>query len=365
MGSRIKDKAISSQGQLARQRSKHKPQKNKRTEEKRLQDLINPNKNPKTQDLCLAALGLLWLENLKTLNISQATQNNHRCNLYAFIVFVQERGVFFVTEICREILEQWQRHLFHKRIVKKGKTVPLSFHTQYHGIATIRKYFQWLSRRRVILANPASELEFPKLPRKLPRDWLTEDEIEKILIIPNTTDPLGLRDRAAMEILYSTGIRRTELVNLCLGDIRYTEGILTIRQGKGRKDRIVPIGQRALYWLQEWIDKHRPSFAFDHCDRVFVSHTGERVSADYMGKIVRDYIVASGVNKEGSCHLFRHSFATLMLEAGADLRSIQLLLGHANLQTTEIYTHIAIHRLKEIHTRLHPADQVYKGNEQK
>ena len=176
-----------------------------------------------------------------------------------------------------------------------------------------------------------------------------------MLAQPDTGTPIGLRDRAILEVFYSTGIRRMELVNLHLTDIDADRGTLLVRQGKGRKDRMIPIGARALTWTGKYTGDVRPGFACGADDgTLFLTTQGEAFAANRMTQLVRNYVAAADTGKTGSCHLLRHTMATLMLEGGADIRFIQAMLGHAELSTTQIYTQVSIRMLKQIHTATHP-----------
>jgi hypothetical protein len=163
-------------------------------------------------------------------------------------------------------------------------------------------------------------------------------------------------DREIIETLYSTGMRRLELVRLTLWDLDLERATAMIRQGKGKKDRIIPLGDRAAAWVRKYLDKSRPRLAAEPDDKVvFLSNAGEPLSLNYLTEMVRGYVDAADIGKRGACHLFRHTMATLMLEGGTDIRFIQAMLGHADLKTTQIYTHVAIRQLQEIHRATHPA----------
>lgn len=184
--------------------------------------------------------------------------------------------------------------------------------------------------------------------------------MERVLGQPDLTSPLGLRDRAILEVLYSTGIRRMELVGLDVRDLDAERGALLIREGKGRKDRLVPIGERAIRWTHVYLDRVRRLLfcrALDppSRDALFLSRRGHRIRATKLTARLHQYLVRAGIEKPGSVHIFRHTMATLMHDAGADIRDLQEILGHAQLSTTEIYTHVSIERLKAVHTRTHPA----------
>ena len=181
----------------------------------------------------------------------------------------------------------------------------------------------------------------------------------------DVTKPLGLRDRALLETLYSTGMRCSELVALEVYDLEPDRRIITIRRGKGQKDRVVPIGQRALAWLQKYLIDVRPEFVqLTNESTLFVSSSGKPIGRTSLSAIVRRYVVRAGIGKPGSCHLLRHTAATLMMENGADLRSLQMFLGHERLNTTQIYTHVSIQRLRDVHDKTHPAKRNGQDNEQ-
>jgi integrase/recombinase XerD len=184
-------------------------------------------------------------------------------------------------------------------------------------------------------------------------------EVEQVMRQVDLSDPMGMRDRAILETLYSTGMRRRELMGLQVFDLDRERGTVMIRQGKGKKDRMIPIGERALGWIDRYQRVVSPELVVgrDPATRatLFLTHTGEAFTPNRLTQLVREYIQAANLSKSGSCHLFRHTMATLMLENGADIRYIQAMLGHAELSTTQIYTQVSIRKLKEIHTATHPA----------
>ena len=209
-----------------------------------------------------------------------------------------------------------------------------------------------MAREHYILHNPASELELPRTGFRLPKAVLSIEEVERVLAQPDIHDVLGLRDRAILETLYSTGMRRLELANLKLHDLDLERGTIFINQGKGQKDRMIPIGERAAQWVAKYLEARQDAVS---SDTVFLSNAGEPFSLDHLSDLVRTYVDAAQIGKRGACHMFRHTMATLMLEGGADIRYIQAMLGHADLKTTQIYTHVAIRQLQEIHRATHPA----------
>lgn len=221
------------------------------------------------------------------------------------------------------------------------------------------------ARQNHILYNPASDLELPRMERRLPRHVLNIREVETVLAVPDLSALIGIRDRAMLETFYSTGIRRMELINLGVTDIDEDRGTLMVRQGKGKKDRMIPIGDRALAWIGKYRDDVRPDLACGQDDgTLFLTTLGEAFVPNRMTQLVRNYVDAADIGKRGSCHLFRHTMATLMLENGADIRFIQAMLGHAELSTTQIYTQVSIRMLKQIHSATHPGRPIAAARRQ-
>jgi integrase/recombinase XerD len=294
-----------------------------------------------------------FIEWMRFTNYSERTVEGRMLSLSYFAAFLIERGISRPVEVTRPVIERYQRHLYHAR-KKDGQ--PLSFRYQHTRLTPVRAFFKWLSRNRHILANPASEMDLPKIEKRLPRHVLTITESEKVLSGADPATANGLRDRAILETLYSTGIRRAELVSLKLYDIDAERGTLMVRQGKGKKDRMIPIGDRALAWIEKYQADVRPTLASAPDDGVlFLTAQGEAFTPNRLTQLARDYVAKADLGKSGACHLFRHTMATLMLENGADIRFIQQMLGHAELSTTEIYTQVSIRALKEVHARTHPA----------
>jgi integrase/recombinase XerD len=294
-----------------------------------------------------------YLEWLRMRNYSERTVENRESYLGFFIAWCEVRSVLRPQEVTKPMLERYQRHLFHLR---KANGKPLSFRAQHSRLVPVRAYFKWLTRQNVLLWNPASELELPRLERRLPKHVLTASEAEIVLEQPEVREPLGVRDRAVLETLYSTGIRRMEVLGLGVYDLDVERGTLMVRQGKGKKDRMVPIGQRAVAWLERYLSDVRPSLVVPPDEgALFLTHMGEQFTPHGMSGLVRRYVDAAEIGKRGSCHLFRHTMATLMLENGADIRYIQEMLGHVKLETTQIYTQVSIRKLKEVHALTHPS----------
>jgi integrase/recombinase XerD len=294
-----------------------------------------------------------FLESGEVKGISPATTRLRDLACRRFIRWAEERGLTKPTEITLPILERYQRHLYHYR---KPNGEPLSFSSQYAQLVPLRAFFAWLTRSRHILYNPASELQLPKVMPNLARYVLTVADVENILSQPDLSTLLGIRDRAMMEVLYSSAIRRTELRRLTVFDVDTKKGTLLVREGKGRKDRLVPLGSRACAWVNKYLLDVRPELVTGNEDHtLFLTLQGQAFTDYALGDTIKGYIESAGIEAQGSCHLFRHACATHMLENGADTRYIQALLGHSDLSSTQIYTHVAIHKLKEIHAATHPA----------
>jgi integrase/recombinase XerD len=301
----------------------------------------------------MAAEAAEYLEWLKIRNYSPETLKTRGFYLDCLIQWLEERGVTKPGEVTKPMLERYQRYLYHYR---KENGEPLSFRSQHSHLVPVRAFFKWLTRYNHILYNPASELVLPRLEKRLPKHVLSTSEAEQVMNQPDIQDTLGLRDRAILETLYSTGMRRTELLNLHLYDLDASRGTVMIRQGKGKKDRMIPIGERALAWVEKYLHEARPLLSVPPDEHVlFLTNAGERFTADHLSQVVRGYIISANIDKTGSCHLFRHTMATLMLENGADIRFIQEMLGHADLSTTQIYAQVSIRQLKQIHAATHPA----------
>ena len=269
-----------------------------------------------------------------------------------FILWADERSVTHPQHVSRPVLERYQRWLHHYR---KKDGAPLSIASQRAKLVPLRAWFKWLTRTGEIPANPASDLDLPRKMKRLPRAVLTQREVEQVLALADTTTPVGMRDRAMMEVLYATGMRRMEVARLALGDIDAERGVVLIREGKGRKDRLIPMGERALHWVERYLQEARPQLAWSQAEAtVFLGREGLPMNPMWLSTTVARYVERAELGKKGGCHLFRHTMATLMLEGGADIRFIQAMLGHAELSTTQIYTQVAIRQLQKVHASTHP-----------
>lgn len=219
--------------------------------------------------------------------------------------------------------------------------------------SSLRRFYRWQVRDGRLAEDPTRDVDAPRLGKPLPAS-LTERDVEALLAAPDTGDPIELRDRAMLELLYATGLRVSELVGLQLGQVNPRQGVVRVL-GKGSRERLVPLGEEALYWLETWMGTGRPALLGQRrSEAVFVTARGAGMTRQAFWYRVRLYATRAGVRYTISPHTLRHSFATHLLNHGADLRVVQLLLGHSDLSTTQIYTHVARERLRDLHARHHP-----------
>ncbi len=296
---------------------------------------------------------LAHLEALRVRHYSEVTLRNKAVVFARFVEWCEERALSKPAEIMRVLLERYQRHLFYQR---KTNGHPLSVTHQRTVLVQLRQYFRWLCHANYLQANPASELMLPRQGHRLPRYVLTPAEVATVLAKPDVGTLTGLRDRAMLEVMWATGLRRTEVVRLTQWDVNAELSTVFVREGKGKKDRVVPIGPEALAWVRRYVESVRSRFAMSPDDGVlFLGETGRGLEPDSLSILVKRYLVSAGLDVKGSCHLFRHACATAMMEGGADTRFVQELLGHASLETTQIYTRVSIAKLKAVYSVTHPA----------
>ena len=264
-----------------------------------------------------------------------------------------------IRRLCKALEEKGESPLeadqeavaAHLRDLRRQGLAPRSI---ARSLVSIRSFYDHLMEAGERSDNPAVNLSPPRLWRQLPR-VLSEAEVENLLSIPDPQEPLGLRDKAMLELLYATGMRVSELVELEVGQLRFEHGFILVR-GKGDKERVVPVGEQAEAWLRRYLQEVRPTAARGRHERVFVNRFGKPLSRQGFWKKLRDYCRQGGVEAI-SPHVLRHSFATHLLEHGADLRAVQMMLGHADISTTQIYTHIHAQRLRSLYDRFHPRSE--------
>lgn len=291
----------------------------------------------------------LFLESLTMRGFRPRTIETYHSKLNQFFDYLAIKQKKLI-ELTTTDLTDYRTQLYYQEY--QGK--PLSIETQRLQLTVLRMFFKYLAAENLILINPAASLELPRQPQKLPRVILTAKEAKKILESIDTTEPMGLRDRAILETLYSTGIRVTELINLTLADLDFDQGLLKVEAGKGGKSRVVPLGEIAALYIKEYL-KSKPK---TNHTTIFVSfQKGMPLTRQIVSAISINRALQAGIKKKVTPHTWRHTCATLMLKSGADIRYIQELLGHASLKTTQIYTKVAVKDLKKVHSRCHPREK--------
>lgn len=280
-----------------------------------------------------------WMER----GLSKNTLSAYRTDLMALARWVAKQGRPIMAAQRSDVLG-----FIAERV--EGGARPRSSARQ---LSSYRRFFRWLVRERGTGEDPTAQISMPKIGRPLPKS-LSEDEVESLLGAPNTDEALGHRDRTMLEVLYATGLRVTELVNLRLGQVNLNQGVVRVT-GKGGRERLIPLGEESLEWLQQFIAGPREEILLERqSDFVFPTRRGDRMTRQAFWHIIKRYTERAGIGQALSPHTLRHAFATHLLNHGADLRVVQMLLGHSDLSTTQIYTHVARERLRELHARHHP-----------
>jgi integrase/recombinase XerD len=310
---------------------------------------MNPTDDPHS----LLFLMGRYIQHLRVRNYTAQGLRHKEKSLRYFRVFCEQVAITQARQITRAVILNYQNYLYHYR---KADGTSLASATQKDRLSALTGLFSWLTKEGLILYNPASDIELPRKTHRLPKIVLNPGDVESVMTVPDVDTAIGLRDRAILETFYSTGIRRFELIGLNLGDIDFDRELVRIDQGKGQKDRIVPIGERALLWVEKYLVEARPVLNASVSQRkLFLSAFGEPITLSRLSTKIHNLIAKAGLTRGGSCHQLRHAFATSLLEAGCDVRHIQVMLGHANLKSTEIYTHVSVKEMKEAHRRYHPA----------
>ncbi len=273
---------------------------------------------------------------------AENTMSSYSNDLKAFGLWLDEKGLSF------DKVDYYNLAGYTTAIKETG----LKITSINRRLSTIRQFYRFLLDEGIIEMNPTRDIVMPKRAQYLP-EVLNVNEVEGLLNAPDTSKPLGKRDKAMLELLYATGLRVSELIKLKLNNINLGAGFLLAR-GKGGKERLVPMGEKAISWTREYIETVRPSMIVKKSETLFFSNRGTAMSRQNFWYIIKRYALAAGIFRDISPHTLRHSFATHLLTGGADLRSVQMMLGHSDISTTQIYTHITSQRLKEVHTRYHP-----------
>ena len=280
----------------------------------------------------------LWLED----GLAKNTLESYRLDLYAFALWITEQN--------KQLLAVEQADVQQYLAVKFPHSKPRSISRL---IASLRRFYRYLIRENKISLDPTVQIQSPKLPRSLPKS-LSEDEVLALLNAPNINDPIGLRDRAMLELLYACGLRVTELVRVKVTEVSLSDGVVRVT-GKGSKTRLVPMGEEAVDWISRYLSEARPAILQKRlCDALFVTNRADEMTRQGFWYLIKRYALLAGITKHMSPHVLRHAFATHLLNHGADLRVVQMLLGHSDISTTQIYTHVARERLKKLHSVHHP-----------
>jgi site-specific recombinase XerD len=317
----------------------------------------------------LELLRLRFLEWLEAVNYAPKTRVNYARDVRELLDWLAtQTTISTIAEVTSAHIQQYQLALFQQTQAGaegENETKPLSLGAQANKLAAVRKFFHWLLAEGLLAYNPTAALEFPKRPRTLPRNVLTPQEASRLIEATPTEKPRDIRDRAMLEVLYATGIRRAELIALTLYDLDLNAATLKIEHGKGDATRIVPLTQSALAALKLYLQEARSVYARHATQtRLFVSsRSGGPLDADDIVRIVRKAAKRAKIPKHITPHTLRHSIATHLLQGQADIRQIQKLLGHRRLTSTEIYTHVEIGDLQEVIARCHPREKTVQGDD--
>jgi integrase/recombinase XerD len=282
----------------------------------------------------------LWLED----GLSRNTLESYRRDLRLFSAWLfADRGKTLLKAQRMDLLD-YLAYKFQRKARPRSAARLLS---------SLKRFYRFLLRENRVPADPTLQVESPQLPRSLPK-ILTEEDVDALLAAPNVETPLGLRDRSMLEALYASGLRVSELVTLQVSQLSQDMGVVRV-VGKGSKERLVPVGEEALIWIRRYMDNARPEIlAGRQADALFITSRGVSMTRQAFWYLIRRYADQAGIRKGISPHTLRHAFATHLLNHGADLRVVQMLLGHADISTTQIYTHVARERLKQLHAKHHP-----------
>ncbi|MCM8784065.1 MAG: site-specific tyrosine recombinase XerD [Candidatus Omnitrophica bacterium] len=290
-----------------------------------------------------------WIEQfLNYLNVERSLADNtiasYRRDLKIFKKYLSDGGIISWDKVSRRDIDNF---LFKRR--EKGIN-PSSIARE---LVALKMFFRFLAQEGIIRDDPTAVLETPRLWKRLPES-LSVAEVEKVLNSVRTNTPIGFRDKTCLELLYATGMRVSEVADLRISDINLEGGFVRCK-GKGEKERIVPVGKTAIRYLRNYLLEIRPKMIKKNSEPfLFLSHLGKKISRQSIWKMIKKYVLRAGIKKKVGPHTLRHSFATHLLERGADLRVVQEMLGHANISTTQIYTHVNKERLKSIHKMFHP-----------
>ena len=281
----------------------------------------------------------LWLED----GLSKNTLNSYRFDLIIFDSWLGEQKKIAIMDVSELEIQEFLAFKFPS---SKSRSIS-------RLLATLRRFFRYQLREKKIQKDPTLKIQTPKIPKSLPKS-LSEEEVESLLDAPNLDSSSGLRDRSMLELLYACGLRVTELVDIQLTEVILSDGVIRVT-GKGSKTRLVPMGEEAVDWIKKYIAEARDDILRKKTSKfLFVTNRGGAMTRQAFWYVIKKYAVIANINKPMSPHILRHAFATHLINHGADLRVVQMLLGHTDISTTQIYTHVARERLKKIHQEHHP-----------
>jgi len=299
-----------------------------------------------------------YREHLVAINRASKTIHTRTRRIKKFFVWADGRNIRGPADVTAGVILDWQKHLADEINNRGGISI---VNTQNQHLASLAGFFAYLRQADYLAHDPARDIEYARTPQRLPKAVLTVPEVKKLLKVPDVNTVLGYRDRTILEMLYSTGARRQELLNLTLDDLDLDTGILMIRQGKGGKDRVIPIGKIAAKYLETYLSGIRPEILRNAADprfkQLFVSLRGKVLSKNALADLVAKYARLARLKTPVTPHTFRHTCATHMIRNRAGIRHVQDMLGHAQLSTTERYIRLTITDLKEAHNRFHPREK--------
>ena len=281
----------------------------------------------------------LWLED----GLSKNTLNSYRFDLSIFVSWLAETKKIELLDVSELEIQEF---LAFKFPTSKSRSIS-------RLLATLRRFFRFLLRENKIKEDPTLKIQTPKIPKSLPKS-LSEDEVEGLLEAPDIKTDVGMRDRSMLELLYACGLRVSELVGIQLTEVILTDGVIRVT-GKGSKTRLVPMGEEAVDWIKKYLVESRQNILNKQTSKfLFVTNRGGKMTRQAFWYLIKKYALMANIDKPMSPHILRHAFATHLINHGADLRVVQMLLGHSDISTTQIYTHVARERLKKLHQEHHP-----------
>lgn len=296
-----------------------------------------------------------YRQHLAVIRYASETIKRYIYFLNRFFAWLEAQGITAIGGVTKEHIQDYQTHLY-ETVNSRGE--PNSVFHQNNTLKALKGFFSYLAEQNYLVSDPSRDVSYARTPKRLPRSILTGPEAKKIVHAPNTKTATGYRDRAIIEVFYSTGIRRNELISLELSDVDYHEGLVRVNSGKGNKDRVVPIGKIACRYIENYVKGVRPMLVKDPTDNhLFLTINGTKISENRVWQLIKTYSKKTKIKKNITTHTFRHTCATLMLKNKANIRHIQELLGHSSLEATQVYTRVSITDLKEVHSKCHPREK--------